>query len=259
MIWSAEPSHFVVSVLAAPLIICGGAVYQGAMAAEDNELSMDLGLVRPGKSSRGSKTVDAILRAAVHVLIEEGAAAFTLKRVAQQCNMQIGNVTRHFPRKEMLVQLLLHEILESGDELLKSHVHDAKMPAEEALALVITGTIEGTKTKGTTHLLTELWAMSNHNEFVAGRMKLLDEYVHRIMGSFIKQINPSLDDDDVETIAVFINTAIEGATVLAGFGKPWNGKLPELKAAAGHILVNAVKTITPEDMRRMKRAAPAAE
>lgn len=231
-------------------------VYHRVMTPPElDDLSMDLGVVRPGKSSRGSKTVDVILRAAVEVLIEEGSAAFTLKRIAEKCNLQIGNVTRHFPRKEMLVQLLLHEILTSGDELLKSYVYDAHMPADEALSLVITGTMEGARKKGTTHLLTELWAMSNHNEFVSSRMEALYDYVHKLIGSFIRELNPALDDDDVESLSIFINTAMEGTTVLAGYGKPWTTRMPMLRAIAGHVLVDMVKTITPADIDRIRQSA----
>ena len=225
---------------------------------EQTEHSMDLGVVRPGKSSRGSKTVDAILRAAVDVLIEEGSAAFTLKRIAERCNLQIGNVTRHFPRKEMLVQLLLHEILTSGDELLKSRVYEPNMPAEEALALVIAGTMEGARNKGTTHLLTELWAMSNHNEFVSERMGAMYQYVHELLGSFIRKLNPSLADEDVEALSIFINTAMEGTTVLAGFGKPWNASLPLLKGMSAHFLVELVKAVSPQEMALLRLSAGSA-
>lgn len=221
------------------------------MKSRDSDFSMDLGIVRPGKSSHGSKTVDRILQAAVNVLIEEGSAAFTLKRVAAECNMQIGNVSRHFPRKEMLVQLLLHEILTSSDDLLKKHVYKPKLSAEEALTLVITGTLEGAKTKGTTHLMTELWAMSNHNEFVAKRVESLYLHVHKLIGSFVRQLNPSLDADEVEAVALFINATMEGATVLAGYGKPWEARMPFMKAIAAHSLITMVKTITSNDIQRL--------
>jgi AcrR family transcriptional regulator len=225
------------------------------MKADDNEYSMDLGVVRPGKSSRGSKTVDIILQAAVQVLIDEGYSAFTLKRIAEQCHLQIGNVSRHFPRKEMLVQALLEEILSSSEELLKSRVYESKMPAEEALTLVITGTIEGAKAKGTTHILTELWAMSNHNEFVAERMESLYRYVLALIGSFVKQLNPSLNADEVEAVSLFINAAMEGTTMSVGYGKPWREKMPLMKAIAANSLINMVKTITPDQIRGLQSSA----
>jgi AcrR family transcriptional regulator len=227
--------------------------------AGGNEQSMDLGMVRPGKSSRGSKTVDMILRAAVDVLVEEGSAAFTLKRIAEKCDLQIGNVTRHFPRKELLVQLLLHEILASSEELLRRRVYVPNMPAEEALTLVITGTMEGARAKGTTHLLTELWAMSNHSKFVSERMEALYQYVHILIGSFVKQLNPSLDEEEVEAVSIFINAAMEGATVLAGYGKPWTAKMPLMKMVAANSLVKMAKTITSAEIRLLNGASDATE
>lgn len=216
--------------------------------SDDNKHSIELGLSRPGKYSRGSKTVDTILQAALHVLIEEGASAFTLRRIATECDLKVGNVSRHFPRKEMLVQVLLDELLTSSEELLKRGVYESKMPAEEALALVITGTLDDIGTKRITRLITELWAMSNHNAFVAERIEALYRYVHDLIGSFVRQLNPALNADQVETLALFINATMEGTTVLAGFEKPWAAKMPVIKGMSAKWLINMVKTITPDEL-----------
>lgn len=219
----------------------------------DNEKATDLGLLRPGKYSRGSKTVDDILQAALTVLIEEGATAFTLRRIAAECNLQVGNVSRHFPRKEMLVQVLLGELLSSSEDLLKHGVYETNMPPEEALTLVITGTLDHIGTKRIARLMTELWAMSNHNEFVAERLEELYRYVLNLIGSFVKQLNPALNDEQVETVSLFINSAMEGTTVVAGYGKPWDKKMPSLKPLAAKWLVNMAKTITPEEVEGLSR------
>ena len=154
---------------------------------ESANTASDLAPSRPGKYSQGSKTVETILQAALHVLIEEGSGAFTLRRIAAQCDLQVGNVSRHFPRKEMLVQVLLDELLTSSEERLKRGVYETKMSPEDALALVIAGTLEDIETKRITRLITELWAMSNHNDFVAERVEALYRYVHNLIGSFVKR------------------------------------------------------------------------
>ncbi|MCX7283483.1 MAG: helix-turn-helix domain containing protein [Novosphingobium sp.] len=61
---------------------------------------------RPGTYARGTETVDAIIKAALRVLIDEGAGAFTIRRIAAECGMKVGNVSYHFPRKELLIQTL---------------------------------------------------------------------------------------------------------------------------------------------------------
>ena len=97
--------------------------------------------------------------------------------------------------------------------------------------------------------------MSNHNEFVADRMQALYDYTHKLIGSFVKQMNPSLDEEEVEVVSVFINAAVEGTTVLAGYGKPWETKMPLMKSIAANSLIRMVKTITPDEVRRLQASA----
>lgn len=204
---------------------------------------------RPGVYSRGSDTVDAILKAALHVLIEEGASAFTLRRIASECGMQVGNVSRHFPRKEMLVQVLLEELLSPSEGEVRRRIANTGRQADEALALVIGGSLDEIQTKKMTHLFTELWAMANHNEFVAERVELVYRYVHSLIAGFVSELNPALSPEEVEIVSVYISASIEGSTMLAGYGKPWSRIMPQIKGMAVKLLVNMAKTITPEEVR----------
>lgn len=204
---------------------------------------------RPGVYPRGADTVDAILKAALRVLIEEGASSFTLRRIAMECGLQVGNVSRHFPRKEMLVQVLLEELLSPTEGEVKKGIIDTGMPADEALALVISGSLDEIQTKKMTRLFIELWAMANHNDFVAERVELVYRYVHKMISVFVAELNPSLSQDEVEIVSVYISASIEGSTMLAGYGKPWSGIMPQIKGIAVKFLVNLAKTITPEEVR----------
>lgn len=222
------------------------------MKADDQDDPIAVRPLRPGRNSRGSKTVAMILQAAVDVLIEEGSAAFTLRRIAQECGLRLSNVTRHFPRKEMLLQELLQEIIVSSEIAIDHHLDPAKMSAEDALAIIITGTMDDINTKRTTHLMSEFWAMSNHDNFVANCLEGLYQFHHKVIGSFVKQLNPALNADQVEAVALIINAMTEGSTVLAGHGKPWEAKLPLMKAIAAKSLIHMVKTITPDDIQKLQ-------
>lgn len=206
---------------------------------------------RPGVYSRGADTVDAILKAALHVLIEEGASAFTLRRIASECGLKVGNVSRHFPRKEMLVQVLLEDLLSPTAGEVKTRMTNAGMSAEDSLALVIGGSLDKIQTKQMTHLITELWAMANHNEFVAERVEMVYRYVHNLIAAFVTELNPALSPAEVEVVSVYISGTIEGTTVLAGYGKPWDAMMPQLKTIAVKFLVNLAKTITPAEIKSL--------
>lgn len=203
---------------------------------------------RPGIYARGSETVDQILKAALGVLIDEGAEAFTLRRIAARCDLKVGNVSYHFPRKEMLIQVMLDEMLESYDKLLDEMVRKPGLTAEERLKLVIILCLEDIQTKRTTHLFTELWALANQSEFVADRVRLFYGKVHEVIGEYVTQINPALSSDDVHSLALFISASMEGSTPFLGHKKPWASKMPVFTALAAMSFVHLAKTVTSRDL-----------
>ena len=210
---------------------------------------------RPGVYARGAETVDAILKAALRVLLEEGATAFTIRRVATACDLRVGNVSYHFPRKEMLVQVLLDDIMAHYEAKLEVNVRQPEISDEERLQLVITMCLEDIATKRTTRLFTELWALANHNPFIADRIRAFYGKVHDVIGEYIRPLNPELDEDEVNTLALFISAAMEGTTPFLGFDKPWRAKMPAITALSTHWFVALVKKVKHGEIARLTSAA----
>jgi len=212
------------------------------------EESIMLWAVRPGTYARGTETVDSILTAARTVLIDEGAAAFTIRRIAAECGLKVGNVSYHFPRKEMLIQILLDELLEGYDKLLESRVRQPDLSAEQKLRLIIVICLEDIAGKRTTRLFTELWALANQNEFVADRVRGFYQKVHDFIGEYVAVLNPALSADEVQTVALYISASMEGSTPFLGYEKPWSAKMPKFINIATSSLVTLAKTITSDQI-----------
>ena len=204
--------------------------------------------VRPGIYARGADTVDAILKAALELLIEEGAVAFTIRRIAARCDMRVGNVSYHFPRKELLVQVLLDDLIESYSRVLEETVRLPFVPAEEQLRLLIVLCLDDIRGQRTTRLFTELWALANHNDFVADRVRIFYQRVHDYIGEYVALINPALSPDEVHTVSLYISAAMEGTTPFLGYQKPWAHKMPAITALAAKSLVDLAKNVTPRDI-----------
>ncbi len=202
--------------------------------------------LRPGTYARGTETVDAILKAAHDVLIEEGASAFTIRRIATASGMKVGNVSYHFPRKEMLIKIMLDELLDSYDKLLESRVRQPGISPEERLRLMIVICLEDIAGKRTTRLFTELWALANTNVFIAERVRAFYLKVHDFIGEAVSALNPALSPDEVHTVALYISASMEGSTPFVGFEKPWAAKMPMFTAIAADALVALAKSIRPE-------------
>lgn len=208
---------------------------------------------RPGIYVRGTETVDAILKAAFAVLIDEGAAAFTIRRIAARCEMKVGNVSYHFPRKEMLIQVLLDELITFYGRLMEETVRKPGLAPEERLRLLIMLCLDDIRTKRTSHLFTELWALANHDTFVADRVHSFYQRVHNVIGEYVGELNPDLSPDEVHTIALYISASMEGSTPFLGFGKPWAHKMDAFTALAAKALVDLARTVTSSDIRALSR------
>lgn len=203
---------------------------------------------RPGVYGRGTETVDLILKAALDVLVDEGAAAFTLRRIAARCDMKVGNLSYHFARKEMLIQLLLDDLLDYYERLLDETVRQPGLDPEEQLRRMIGLVLDDIGTKRTTHVFTELWALANHNEAVADRVAAFYARAHGNIAAAIAPLNPALSPEQLEVVARFISASLEGTTIFAGHGKRWQHQMPQLKALAVNALVHLARTIRPEDI-----------
>ncbi len=200
---------------------------------------------RPGTYARGTETVDAIIQAALRVLIDEGSGAFTIRRIAAECGMKVGNVSYHFPKKELLVQTLLDDIIGNYDKLLERTVRQPGLDAEERLRLIVVLCLDDIAGKRTTRLFPELWALANHNEFVADRVRVFYQRVHDFIAEYVAQLNPTLNHQQVRDLALFISASMEGATPFLGYEKPWADRMSAFTAIAAHSLVHLAKTITP--------------
>jgi len=218
------------------------------MTATRTRTEAETAAVRPGIYSRGAETVDLILKAALDVLIDEGASAFTLRRIAARCDMKVGNLSYHFARKEMLIHLLLDDMLDYYEGLLDATVRRPGIDPEAQLAMMIEICLDDIRTKRTTHLFTELWALANHNDFVAERVAAFYRNVHGQFAAVIAPLNPALSAAEVAAVARFISASLEGTTIVAGHGKAWAAQMPQMKALAVRSLVQLAKTVRPGDI-----------
>ena len=211
---------------------------------------------RPGIYARGAETVDLILKAALDVLLDEGANGFTLRRIAAKCGMKVGNLSYHFPRKESLIQLMLEELLDSYDGVLERSVRGPAMSSEERLCAVIDVCLNDIQSKRTTHLFTELWALANHNAFVADRVAAFYRSVHDVIAEYVHELNPALPRDDVQVIALFISASMEGTTPFLGYAKPWHAQMGLIRNLSAKTFVHLAKTATPGDIHGASDPVP---
>ncbi len=197
---------------------------------------------------RGEEGRERILQAALSLLIEKGAQALTVRRIAAECGLKAGNISYYFAAKEDLLKELFEAIIGAYVEAFDTIYHAPDTTAEERLERVVTLVLDDITTKQTTRVFPELWAAANHDPFVNECIHDMYRKARMVLNDLIQEINPALPQDERETLALFISASMEGMTIFAGFQKPWVGKIAALERIAIRSFIYAIRSMPPGEI-----------
>lgn len=203
---------------------------------------------REGGYTKGHQTREQILEAALHLLVEEGYRAMTMRRVAAECGMKLGNLTYHFPAREDLVQALLEAVISAYEIEFHEIAHNATFAPEVRLAHYCELVLEDIRSKKTTRVFPELWALSNHDPFVFERVHELYARARASLVEIIEELRPDLPPEKRQVLALFISASMEGLTVFAGYEKPFEAHMPMLENIAVKAFIDVLKNISAEEI-----------
>lgn len=205
---------------------------------------------RTGVYAPGKARIAQILSTALDLLLEEGHGAVTLREVARRCRIRVGAVTHYYASREALIRDLLESAVAPYYEVFGELVQDELYSAEERLERLIRLNIRDLQTERTTRFFPELWVMANRDPFVE---KLVDDIYARQRVAFervIAEVNPNLGKRELKLVALFVASAQEGLTMFVGHKKSWTHSLPAVENIAVRALVDLVRKIRNEDVRR---------
>lgn len=200
---------------------------------------------REGGYARGHETREQILHAALGILVEEGYRAMSMRRVAAACAMKLGNLTYHFPTREDLVRELLDAVITAYELEFAKIVHMPGVPPAKRLAEICGLILEDIRTRKTTRFFPELWALSNHDPFVAERMQELYARARAPLVEIVAEMRPDLGERHRQDLALFISVSMEGTTVFAGHEKPFEPRMDALEAIAIQSFIDIVRNYRP--------------
>ncbi len=203
------------------------------------------GVYAPGKAR-----IVQILRVAHQILVSDGYSSVTLREIARRCKVRVGAISYYYKKREDLVRDLLEWAAEPYFNTYDSLVEDLSLSAEERFKKMVRTILEDIQTENTTRLFPELWAMANHDPFVA---KLVDGLYVRQRSSFVRliaELNPGLGEKERDVLALFVSASLEGTTMFVGNKKPWSNEISAVENIALWSMVPLVRSITNEEIRR---------
>ena len=198
---------------------------------KSSALPTPAGAAVPGTYAKGRTRAADILDAGVSVLIEHGYHNLSLRRVADEAGLRLGNLQHYFPSKDALVQAMLDRVIEAYLARFV-RIQESGLDPEAEFRQIIDMVFRDLNTRRTTVFFPELWSLANHDTVVAGHMERMYARYRDVLGASIARINPALDEAQVRTLALFVSASIEGHTVFVGHGKPWQKQTQDIVALA---------------------------
>lgn len=193
----------------------------------------------PYKKSAGTRR--AIIRAAIDTLITAGYHNFSLRKVASQAGVSIGNLQHHFESKEKLIAVMLDDVISGYLDEFRRLISTTDDPREQ-LKLIVFHVAEDLGTKETTMFFPELWSLANHNPDV-------EDFTHQMYGKYrdiyigiIRSINPTLSDEQADRAALFFAASLEGHTMFVGYRKADNRQISAIADIAFQSFLNIIET-----------------
>jgi AcrR family transcriptional regulator len=200
-------------------------------------------LNRPGTATqqKGLARLLSILEAARDIFVEQGYSSLTMRKVATQANISIGNLNYYYRTKEDLLRDLLDFVINPYLEEFERARENAGDSPEKQLRAVLRFWIEDLGTPETTVFFPECWALANHNPFVATLLDDMYIKARETLVDLIPKINPSLTQKESELQALYMCASMEGLTIFAGHQKPWSTQLDVLQKVSVDNFIDMIK------------------
>jgi AcrR family transcriptional regulator len=140
------------------------------------------------RRSHGSDTRVEILRAARHVLITRGYARLSMRVVAREAHVAVGNVVYYFASKRSLVHALILSMLEHYQITAQDYLRNAH--GKSSFPALLRWYMRDSVSPETSRLFRELWAMALHDPGIAGTMDRFYDRLHRLAADRLRLARP---------------------------------------------------------------------
>jgi AcrR family transcriptional regulator len=201
---------------------------------------------RPGTAvqTKGQHRAEEILSAARSVLVEEGYAALSTRKVAQRVGIRQSNVQYYFPAKTDLVRALFERSTATNMEQLSRRMAQRRMTPKQRLTWTIDLFLRSHQSLDQQVFLRELWALAAHDSEVAAVMNGFYERWVDLATENLLEINPKLGLRRAQRRALLIVSLVDGLSLFHG------------AAGIDHAAVRGIEREVRELVARLVLEAP---
>ena len=192
---------------------------------------------KPMQHTRTQNTQQAVLLAATTILIEQGVSGFSVRKVAQEANISLGNLQYHFPTRNHLIHGLFKQISERV--ALAAGQHETE---ERQLLAYLDAIFDELDTPVGSIPVWELCSMAAHDPGLADMLHQMFLPLRRRLSRFIATINPGRSTRTCEHQATCIVALIEGSGLFDAHGRSHRSEFRGLRKQIREIIQHIIHT-----------------
>ncbi len=196
-------------------------------------------------SPKGAKTLALILAAAHRVFIRDGHAGLSLRKVADEAGVALGNVNYYFPCKRELLEALLREALA---DYVEAHIAQFERDRDSPLDILLNVVTFYVSNGRASHpLFFQMWGYAASDETAKALIRELYRPIGRFIFLLVSATRPDASEARVREIVLQLFSLEEGLKLFIGMGPDDDHAL---KTAEAHTRALAER----RHPRRMTRA-----
>lgn len=205
-----------------------------------------------GRKARANDTRSKILAAARHVLATAGYARLSMRAVAREAHVAVGNVVYYFPSKRSLMHAVIMGLLDHYKINAREYLRNAG--AGNGFAELLRWYMSDSVSWEMSRVFRELWTMALHDPAIAGAMNRFYDELHRLAAARLRAAWPQLSRQRAHDIAQLLGTVSEGTNPIYATTSRSASSLARVAQLAGELLIHAAAAKTVPRRRKRKRA-----
>lgn len=186
------------------------------------------------RMDKGNARKAKILQMAEWVLVDEGYAGFSLRKVAKRAGVSIGNLQYYFPTRAQLLDGMMESLLGSCMSHYERHIVVIPNP-QDRLMECATYLLSDSSQQGMFQILREMWALAVHDEDAAASVEEFTRSWQAMQSTMIREVNPDLSPERADALAAVAVAMLCGSFVSLSGANQTDGE--QIRAEVMHALL----------------------
>ena len=163
--------------------------------------------------SKAEQKRQFILEQTEALLIREGGAGLSMRKVADACGMSLGNLQYHYATREALLEALLASFIANYVMLVEARPFRPTGDFHRDLSGVLKSGLELLDKTDASRVFKELWAAAQQSDSLAAALTGYYRDLARFYAESLRSLDPAADGDSINRAVSVLMPLLEGYCV----------------------------------------------